>query len=189
MGILSGIAGNIDQVLLFHFVGPAQLAVYNFAIAIPDQAKGPIKGLDKMVQTKFVNRSEKEIRAGMHNKILWTFISAAVLIACYIFAAPFIYQFFFPSYFVAVFYSQLYALSYLADSLNSATSYLVAKKKVREQYISNISLSIFRIVALLIGVVYWGLLGVIIARIIVRITGTIVNYYLYALASKSATTA
>lgn len=184
MGILGGIAGNIDQVLLFHFVGPAQLAVYNFAVAIPDQAKGPIKGLDKMVQTKFVNRSEKEIRAGMHNKILWTFISAAFLIACYIFAAPFIYKLLFPRYFVAVFYSQLYALSYLADSLNSATSYLVAKRKVREQYISNISLSIFRIIAVFTGVVYWGLLGIVIARIIVRISGMSVNYFLYAFVAK-----
>ena len=186
MGILSGIAGNIDQVLLFHFVGPAQLATYNFAIAIPDQAKGPLKSLNTMTQTKFVNRSDTEIRTSMANKILLLFVSAAVFIGIYILAAPYIYKILFPNYVTAIFFSQIYALSYIADSLNPAVSYLVAKKKVREQYVMNMTLSLFRIAALFIGVFYWGLIGVIFVRVIVRIAGTGTSYFLYLKASRAA---
>ena len=179
MSILGGISGNIDQILLFHFVGPTQLALYNFAIAIPDQTKGPLKTINTMMQAKFVNRSSEEIHAGMKNKMFWLFVSSAIFIAIYIFLAPYFYKFFFPNYLDAVFYSQIYVVSILAISFNPAGSYLLAKKKVREQYVSNIVLSLTQIALMVAGVVLWGLLGLVVARVIFRISGAYFIHLLY----------
>lgn len=59
MGILGGIVSNLDQILIFHYVGAVDLAIYNFAVAIPSQIKGPMKGLASMIFPKFVERSNE----------------------------------------------------------------------------------------------------------------------------------
>ncbi len=184
MGILSTIAGNIDQILLFHFVGPVELAIYNFSVAIPDQTKGPIKTLSNMLLPKFAGRSTAEIKSGMRNKIVWLFISSLAFVVLYILLAPYFYAFFFPNYTDAIPYSQLYALSILSLSFSPAGVYLVAKKKIREQYITSIALSVFQIATMLIGVIFWGLLGLVVSRVIIKVGGGYLNYILYAYSSK-----
>ena len=141
MKILGGIANNIDKVLLFHFVGPIQLAIYSFAIAIPDQTKGPLKMLNTMIQAKFVTRTDESIRASMRNKMIWLAISSIAFIALYILIAPYFYGFFFPNYMDAVLYSQIYVVSMLGMIVSPAASYLVAKKKVKKQYTNRITMS------------------------------------------------
>ncbi len=179
MGILSGIAGKIDQVLLFHFVGPVQLAIYNFAIAIPDQTKGPLKALNTMMQAKFVNRSDEEIRAGMRNKIILLAITSVAFIVLYIVVAPYLYAFLFPRYSAAAFFSQIYALSLLAIIVNPLTSYLLAKKKIKEQYENTFIMVVIQIVSIVLGILWFGLLGLIGARVVIRIIGIFLTMFLY----------
>ena len=179
MGVLGGIANNIDQILVFHFVGPVELAIYNFAIAIPDQFKGPLKSLDAMMQAQFSGRTDREISVGMSNKMLWMLLVSAMGIVLYILLAPFIFKILFPKYLDSVLYSQLYALAYLANSLNPASSYLAIRKKVREQYAGTITDATIKIITMLIGVMTGGLLGLIIARVVTRFGYMLFNYGLY----------
>lgn len=169
MNILLGIAGSIDEVLTFHFLGPAQLAIYSFAIAIPDQIKGPIKTLQLMLQRNYTVRPDHEIQAGMRHKSIVIFISTLLIISLYVVSAPFIYRTFFPEYTTAALYSQVYALSLVGFAFLPAGSYLVAKKRVREQYLSNTIVSILQILILVAGVTMWGLWGMIAARILTRV--------------------
>ncbi|MDE2079453.1 MAG: oligosaccharide flippase family protein [Patescibacteria group bacterium] len=184
MGILNGIAGNIDQVLLFHFVGPVQLAIYNFAIAIPDQTKGPLKTLDTMLQARFVSRSDTEIRTSMRNKMLWLFISSMIFIGAYIVLAPYFYRIFFPNYIDSIFYSQVYVCAQLGLVFWPASSYLSARKRVREQYIVTVGVAAFQIGVMVIGVLSAGLLGLIIARVISRISGPAFAHGLYRMTDR-----
>ncbi len=179
MGILNGISGNIDQVLLFHFVGPVQLAIYNFATAIPDQTKGPIKMLSTMIQARFVSRPVEEIEAGMGNKMLLLLVSAALFVIVYTLTAPFIFKLLFPNYVDSVFFSQIYAFSLLGLFATPAGSLFVAKKMVREQYVATILFSIAQIFALSVGVIFWGLLGLVISRVMMRMFSGALTLYLY----------
>jgi O-antigen/teichoic acid export membrane protein len=179
MGILGGIADNIDQILLFHYVGAAQLAVYNFATAIPDQAKGPLKRFDSMVQARFAARTNADIRSGMRHKILLLVVFYAVITAAYILVAPFIYKIFFPNYMDSIFYTQVYACSMLVFPLGIANSYLSVRKKVREQYLVTVASGIFQIVAMAFGVITWGLIGLVIARVVSRFFTSGTSYLLY----------
>lgn len=179
MGILGGIAENIDQILLFHFVGGVQLAVYNFAIAIPNQMRTPIKNIDAMLQARFVNRTAKEIRSGMRNKVFWYFISVVALAAAYFFIAPYIFKFLFPQYLDAVRYSQIYILWIIALSFDPINSYISSRKHVKALYASTIAYSLSKIALLFVGVLYWGLMGVIVARIATQWISVVFNYALY----------
>ena len=185
IGILGGIAGNIDQLLLFHFAGATDLAIYNFATGIPDQMKGPLKSLDAMTQARFANRDEADIHSSIRNKMFWLFIVGSAVIVGYILLSPYLYLFLFPAYAVAIPYSQIYVISLFSMIASPAVSYLSAKKKVRELYISTVVGSIFQIVIMVIGVVYLGLIGLIVARVIARLSGSAFNYSMYRVASDS----
>ncbi len=181
MNILAGIASNIDQVLLFHYAGPVELAIYNFAIALPDQSKGPLKTLDSMLQAQFAKRSEEEIRSTMRHKVLFLSLFYVLMTSVYVILAPFIYRVFFPAYLDAVFYSQLYAMSILIFGLGPAASFFAIKRRIKEQYIINIASSVFQIGAMFVGIVWWGLLGLIIARVVARYVTTGFSYLLFSI--------
>ncbi len=186
IGILGGLSSNIDQVLIFHYIGPVQLAIYNFALAIPNQIKGPIKSLAGLVFPKFTERSEEEIRAGMKNKFLWIFMASLIIVATYILIAPYVFHTFFPKYIDSIFYSQIISLSLLSMISLPAEIYFVAKEKVREQYISNIAISILQITITFIFVLWKGVWGVVMARVLVRILWSMINIYVYEKSAVSA---
>ena len=184
IGILGGIAGNLDQILLFHYVGAAELAIYNFATAILDQAGGPLKTVGSMLTASYASHTEQNIRRDMWNKVMWLSIFGITVIAIYIPLAPFLYGFLFPGYVSAVPYSQLYAISMLGVIGTPFAAYLTAKKKVKEQYILSITSYVAQILFMLVGVVFWGLLGLVWARVIIRLGGAVGSYSLYAANSK-----
>jgi len=179
MGIISGIANNIDQILLFHFVGAAQLAVYNFATAVPDQIRGPSKMLDSMLQAQYTRRTSQEIRSSMLNKVLWSTFGYVVATAVYITIAPWVYRFFFPQYTDAIWLSQLYSLWMLTLILDPLYNYILSRRLVREQYIITGTYSAFQIFALFAGAVYAGVVGVIVARLLSRVVIMLVPAFLY----------
>lgn len=179
MGILGGIAENIDQILLFHYVGVMQLAIYNFAIAIPNQMKTPIKTIDAMLQARFVHRTAKEIRSSMGNKIFWFFITMVTIAAAYIFIAPYLFAFLFPQYLESVRYSQVFILWIVPLAFDPLTSYLNSRKNLEALYTSTISYSLYRIVFLFVGVLFWGLMGVIVARVATQWLSVFFSYALY----------
>lgn len=189
MGVINGIASQIDQVLVFQFVGPTELAIYNFAVAIPEQMKNPIKNLRNMLLAQFVNRSAYEIRAGMTNKVLWLLAGSAAVTALYIAVAPILFGYLFPNYLEAVWYSQIYALWMLTIALDPVSTYLVARKLTGELYINSVVAAVFQIASVIVGVLFWGLLGVVGARVITRVFISTVDYLLYrrAIARELAT--
>jgi O-antigen/teichoic acid export membrane protein len=183
MGVLGGVSSNLGQILLFHYVGPVQLALYAFAIGIPDQIKGPMKNLDGMLQVRFVNHENQNIRDNMRNKSLLLLAFALVCIGIYIPLAPYIYHLLFPAYMEAVPYSQVYILSLLGLPLSPAGSYLAAKKLIKEQYIANMSIQFLQIALMAVGVIYWGLWGLVWSIVAVRILSGFIWYILYRIAS------
>lgn len=179
MGIISGIAGNIDNILVFQLIGAPALAVYTFATGIIDQAKGPLKSLDTMTQARFIGRSNHEIARGMGSKMLWLFALSIAFIAAYIPLAPYIYQILFPAYLNAVPYSQVYALSMLYLILTPASSYINAKRRVKAQYVSGVVSALLQITLMVAGIMLWGLMGLIIARVLTRFSSYAVLFLFY----------
>lgn len=179
MGAISTVAASLDSILAFHFVGGAELAIYAIAIGPPDQIKAVLANLDTLVFPNFAKRDSKEIRAGMPGKFLNLFLLSVAIVGAYVLAAPFLYHLVFPKYEASVLYSQIFALGMLNMAFFPAATYLRAKKKIREQYLTNILSSVFQIAAMLVGVVSWGLLGLVVARVLSRFVSMLITLYYY----------
>ena len=178
--ILNTAAGNLDNLLLFHYLGAVEVAIYNFAIALPNQTKEPLGAIGSMMTARFSEHSAKTIKESMRNKILWLTAGYVVIVAALLLIIPIFFHIFFPTYNSSIPYAQLYTLSLLVGGVIMPTSaYLSAHKRIKEQYINTIAISSFQIVSLFIGILTFGILGVIIARIATRVASAILSYVLY----------
>lgn len=173
------VASYIDRLFVFHFLGAIPLAIYSLAIALPEQIKGLLSIFDNLAFPKFVDRTIEELKKSFKQRFLRLFLLGIFVIVAYIIISPFLYKLFFPKYHEAIFYSQLFVISMLNLSLFHATTALKAQKRIKELYISNLVSPLFQIAIMLLFIVWQGLLGLIIARIISRFFGSLLDTYLF----------
>ncbi|MDO8515568.1 MAG: oligosaccharide flippase family protein [bacterium] len=171
LNIINTIAGYLDKILVFHFLGAASLSVYTFAIAPPEQIKAIFGSLHILTFPKFAERPVEEIKRDVSAHILKIAAIAVVCVGGYILAAPTIYKLFFPNYLAAVSYSQVFSLSLLNLVLYPAATYMLAKKKIRQQYTVEICTSILQIISMYFFIIWWGLWGLVLSRVLIRFFG------------------
>ena len=177
MRFLGPIARNIDKIAVFQFLGPAELAIYAFATALPDQLK-MVTNLRQLMMPRFAKRTLQEIRRTAIRKATLLTLVVGVIITTYIAAAPYIYALLFPAYIESVWYSQLYALSMLAVGGSVVSAAHTAHKKVKHLYAQTMFQPLLRIVLTLVLGWQYGLLGVVGAVIIARFAGLIFSFIL-----------
>ena len=169
MNFLNIVSAHIDKVLVFQFLGAAELALYAFAVAIPEQIKTSFKNIGFLALPKFSRQASlKEINKTLIHKSL---LFGAVLLGItgvYILATPFIYNLLYPQYPEAILFSQVFALSFLAAVGTLPVSAMQAQMERRLLYIFNIVTSATHITLLFVLLSFYGLWGVIFARIIAR---------------------
>ena len=169
MNVLATIAQQVDKLLIFHYLGAAQLAIYTFALALPEQAKGLLNNIGTLAFPKFSQRSAQEIEANLWRRMGYYTAFLVVVTLVYVLLAPIFFKIFFPTYSDAIWYSQLFALSLIFVSNTVPLTVLQAQAAKLELYIFNILSPIVQILALFVFILMYGLLGVIIARIVARI--------------------
>ena len=179
MNILSTVAGQVDKILLWQFLGPAQVAIYTFAIAIPEQVKGPLKGMGDIAFTKFAAQTPEEIRRNF--PLLWRKVGlyAIALFSVsivYIVAAPFIFALLFPQYIDSVLYSQIFALSLITGVSSIASAILAAQKKIVVQYVITTVQPLISIALFLLCIPLYGVMGAIIAFVLSRFIATVIYF-------------
>lgn len=188
MNILSTLSQQIDRLLVFHYLGAVQLAVYVFATAMPDQIKTVFNGISTLAFPKFANRPLSEIIPTLQHRIRNLTILVTLVAVVYIVLAPFAFHIFFPAYTESIFYSQLYALTLVAISNVIPLALLQAQAAKRELYIFNIASPTFQILTLFILIASYGLIGAIMARILGRAFNVIIcNYLMYSYKKRTLT--
>lgn len=178
MGAINQVAMQLDNIILFHYAGAAAVAVYAIAIAPAEQVKGLLSNLGELLFPRLAARSEASVRSALVYKTVVLLIAIVCLIALYIFIVPYFFALFFPKYLDSVFYSQLFALSMLNTAAAPASIFLQAHAKIKDQYAISVSTSIFQIVSMGVGAAFWGILGLVIARIATRLFGGVVILFL-----------
>lgn len=176
INVLGTVAGSIDKILLWKFLGPAQVAIYTFALAIPEQMKGPIKGVAELAFPKFVAQTPEQIRQNMHalwRKIAFYALGLLSISLVYILIAPYIFKFLFPQYMESVFYSQVFAISMITMVNPLLGSLLQAQKRTKMLYLVTIIHPTNIIMFSFIFIYLYGIIGAIIALILSRVIGTI----------------
>ncbi|MFC1801910.1 oligosaccharide flippase family protein [Patescibacteria group bacterium] len=165
MGILGRLADHLDKLLLWHFAGPIQLAIYTFATKPIIELRGLLGNVFPLALPKFSNKSIDEVYKNLPLRMLQSIIIIIPIIILYVVLAPFLFKYVFPEYTEAIIYSQLFSLILLLEPKGFIGTALVAHAKVKEQYILNITGSVSKILLLIFLLPTFGILGAIIALI------------------------
>lgn len=169
MNVIGTIAAQVDSILVFHYFGAVQLAIYSFATLVPEKIRGLFKffaviALPKFSEKTTTNKESLYLSSAHKTKILMVF--ALCLSIFYIISAGFIYHLLFPSYEGSVIYSQIYSLSFIGAISIVPLTFLTAIRSQKFLYIYNIASPVVQIILLGIMIYYYGLWGAIIAKII-----------------------
>ena len=164
MGVVSQTAVYIDKILLFNFLGPAQLAVYSFAMLLPEQIQNVLGNITTLALPKLAPKSREEIKANIMKKVGKLFLITAGIIILYILIAPYFYRIFFPQYLDSVPYSQIFILSFISIPAGLLGTVFEAKMMKKELYL--IKIAPFAHIALLaILIPFYGIWGAIMAAV------------------------
>ena len=163
ISVLATIAQHIDKMLVFQFAGATALASYALAILLPDRLVGIFKPLLVAAFPKYAERPFAEIRESLLWKSLLVFlVTTAILYALF---APLVLSFLYPEYTEIIPFSQVYAFTFIATVGHLGSVALTTHRKLRELYTHSITASLSQIALMLIGITFWGLWGLIIARV------------------------
>ncbi len=175
---ITNLSFEIDKIVTFQYLGATELAIYTFAVALPEQLKGVIKNLAVMILIKFTGHSIEDIKKNMKKKVLLLMIVLIFLTTLYVSLAPYIYKLLFPDYSESILLSQLFALSFPSMILILPVSALKAKMAEKSLHTLNYSISLLLVISVSIGVVTFGLIGLILARVLVRYVNAILAFVL-----------
>ncbi len=179
MQVIGIIMGEIDKVIIFHFLGAASLAIYTFTTAPVDQLKGILKNISFIAFPRFANHSQENIKNNLRPKLIRVGILTAAMVTTYVIMAPFLFKILFKQYYYYVIYSQVFALSLIGVTLSMLLYTFLEShgfKKLLYQY--HIISNVISIVTLIPFTYFWGIWGAIIARIISRSFLFILSYWL-----------
>ena len=177
--IVISISDQLDQVLLFNLLGPVQLAIFQFAVAPIEQVKGLLKNIPAIAMPKFASRSQAEIRKTIDHR-LWRYAALlTVLVAIYIPLAPWLFKLVFPRYLAAASLSQVFAISLIAvPLLGIITTIFESQAMVKQLYKLRLFNAVSQIVITVGFIVYLGLWGAILARVVQRFVSLIASWWM-----------
>ncbi len=166
---LGTLANELDKILVFHYLGAIELAVYSFSVLIADQIKGVLKNINTLAFPKFAKANIEDLKKSILPKALRFGIIIGFFVLAYILAAPFLFKIFFPKYLASVFYSQILALSVIGSAVAGFIYTLIESQKLqKEMYSYNVISNVISLILLVFFISNFGLLGAVYARLVSR---------------------
>jgi len=176
--VINIIASYLDKILIFYYLGATELAIYIFAILPPEQLKGFLANIRSLILPKLAIKSRKEIKANISSKMLKFALFIIPIIIIYILIAPIFYNLFFPQYTESIFYSQIFSISLITAIATLPEIALRAKAAKKQLYQLNVFSPIIQIILLFLLINLYGLLGIVLARVIWRFINSVITYWL-----------
>lgn len=174
------IANQTDKVLLWSFLGPSALAVYSFAILLPDNIRTVFRDLETVILPKFSQKQKQELQKGLPRKILVVLPVLILAVVVYVLITPWIFKIFFPRYLDAVKYSQIYSLCIIFFTLQVPfTTALTSQLEKRKLYFFRFFAPLLQIALLAVFTPLYGIMGAIAAIISSQIIGLLVLIFLF----------
>lgn len=170
-------ASQVDSLLTFHFLGAAPLAVYGIANLPVDQLRGFLKISQSLAFPKFTQYEKRHVR-----QLFWKvmLLTAGTMVCCtvYTLCIPTVIRVFVPRYVDSILYTQVLVFS-LVFSVPTGfiASYFYAQAAKKEIVIYNITNSASLIVLNSVGILLFGLWGIVAASWINRVLMFIVTMW------------
>jgi len=174
--------GSLDNIIIFHFLGASEVAIYSFAVLPIVQLQGFTKSLSALAMPKFAQRPLKEIKLLLWERMKFLFFSGLIISLIYIIIAPSVFKVFFPKYIDSVFLSQIFSLSIalslilsILDSVLNSKLTIIPKKLL---YLWNVPFAVFLLLMFLF-IQQLGVIGIILAKIITIPFGIGINLIIW----------
>jgi O-antigen/teichoic acid export membrane protein len=162
-----GILNQFDSVLVFHFLGSVQLAVYSFATLLPERIGGLMNFIGTASLPKFATQPLSYIRKNIFAKVWRIALAGIVAAIAYALLIPIVFHLLFPRYLSSIPYTQAFAeIIVLIGVTNIVNSLLYAKRFTREIYVIGFSQPILLIVLQIPLLIKFGIAGMIAAQLI-----------------------
>ncbi len=173
---------QIDKILIFHFLGAGGLAIYSFAIAIPEQIRGAYKNLFSVALPK-LSAKKTDLKQKLHEYNIKLTIITALIIVIYVIVSPWLYRFLFPQYMDSVLYSQLYIVSLITiPGIFFFNTFFSINRQFKVLYQITFIVNICTIILSFILIVRYGIIGAIIENTITWLVNLLVSaiyFYLH----------
>ena len=160
--VVTRIMASADQIVLYHVLGPAQVAIYSLAMAVPNRIQSVFRSSGLLAFPKFANRTDAEVAQSLPRKMLLFALGIIIICVLYVLLAPFVFSAIFPKYLPSLVYSQVAVFFTISAMTYPFSSYLLAHKKVKENYWLAITSFITKVACLAILVPLFGIWGAII---------------------------
>lgn len=183
INVLNSVANQVDSLVVFHFLGPVELAIYSFANAGPQQLTGVAKILYNLALPKFANMPIEDARRIILKRTWVLVLGSTFVTIAYALAAPYLFEFLFPAYLQSVPYTQVLSLDFtLTCGYVLIGGLQDAHALIRQKYIINIVGNMSRIVFIIAGGAIWGIWGVVwgtlLGLVVVNVVNLVVLYRL-----------
>lgn len=179
LNFLNTIATHVDKIIVFQMLGAAQLAVYTFALAIPDQLRAVLKSGARLALPRFAERPFSNIQASLGERLLRFSGLILCMAIAYVALAPYLFQLLFPAYVTSVPYSQLFALTLFTTLGTIPLAALQAHAKTRALYTHALIANAVQITSSTVLIYNFGLWGAAAAVVVNRFVNLIVPLYLF----------
>ena len=179
LNIIGLISNNIDSVIVFHYLGAADLAIYAIAMIIPEKLRGVSKLAMPLMLPKLTEKEdEASAHAAIKPKLRFAVALFGTVALFYILIAPILFKVIFPGYLNAVWYSQIFALSIFAGITIAPLTVFIAQKSLKNITSYSIIVPVIQTLIMLLGTIVFGLLGAVIARTLGLLFGSVYSFYL-----------
>lgn len=172
-------AGQLDKILMFKFLGPTQLAIYFFAIAIPNEIQGILGNINAVAFPKLVDKISPEFKWALLKKISVFTALLAIPALAYILMAPYLFEWLFPVYLDSVFISQLYIGTIIFIPASLFWHYFYAVENQKALWYGTFIGPSTLIIGIIIFVPIYGLLGAVLATYLRAIVDFLIGIYFF----------
>ena len=174
---LNSFANNFDSLIIVHFLGFSELAIFKIVTLIPNQIKIFMNSLTPLILPKIASRDVSKGEIVKHFKKFLLLV--LLLIVIYWITAPFIFKWFYPKYYDYVWLSMIFHLSFISFLSILPLNYLLKEKE--KKFVSryyNYS-SIFLVITSFVFIYCMGLVGAIVARMLYRLFSMTMIFLLF----------
>lgn len=179
MNVVGRVSGNIDKILVFHFLGAAELAIYSFALIGPRQLQTFNGIIETLALPKTTQYSIQNIKKEITRKAFLVFLAAILVVGTYIIAAPFIFDLLFPQYIESVAFTQVLSLMVLFMPGILYRQVLVGHMKKKELYIIDTVVPTIKTLLFLGLLPLYGIWGAVYAILATKVISLAVMLFLF----------
>jgi O-antigen/teichoic acid export membrane protein len=176
IGAVGPVISQIDKIILSHYWGATQLAVYALASAVPDRATSVIKSWISIGLSKFSEKTPKEINKVFYTRIFQGMVVGLICFIGYFMVAPYLFKYLLPQYMDGIIYSQLLAISFVFAMPNRYITLLFTSQKLSGPiFVSNSIQNVIKVILYTVLGIWGGILGLVLANVLMSFLGTLIS--------------